>query len=257
MKLRLGFFFANLVILSAVAQSGPSNPNKPESEARYDLNGEWQGQFFAGEPLRMVIEKVMVQQIDDQIIATKITGDEYVPAGKITMRGAYKENPFSVEQVCALPGYVNPTWHQETVTVIDNRHLVVRGEGCRDDIGETKWERPGKVTIALDNAVLFDFDKYQLKPEASALLAKIKEQLNKTHPNARLLIAGYTDDIGTVSHNLQLSRRRAWSVARWLQTHGIAKPLLEIKGFGKKNPRYPNINEEARSRNRRVEIVVL
>jgi OmpA-OmpF porin, OOP family len=53
-----------------------------------------------------------------------------------------------------------------------------------------------------------------------------------------------------------LSRERAETVAAALKAKGIAADRLATKGFGKADPRYPNSNEEARARNRRVEIVV-
>lgn len=219
--------------------------------SRLDLNGEWQGQFTVNQP-SLKIEKVMIQQIGDQITATKITGDEFVPAGKVTVRGAYNANPFSAEQVCADAGYTNTRWIKASITILDRNHLKLEG-GC----GETRWERVGKPTLALDGAILFDLDRYQLKADAASVLERVNEQLRALHPKSHILIAGYTDSTGTVSHNLRLSVQRAQSVASWLQEHGMSKSRLQVKGFGQENPRYPNTNEEARARNRRVEIVIL
>jgi outer membrane protein OmpA-like peptidoglycan-associated protein len=77
------------------------------------------------------------------------------------------------------------------------------------------------------------------------------------HANSRLEIAGYTDDRGSDSHNLDLSKRRAITVAAGLRSGGISAERLTIEGFGKQNPRYPNTNDEARAHNRRVEIIIL
>src|SRR5262249_27890881 len=154
------------------------------------------------------------------------TGDEYVPAGKVTVRGVYNANPFSGEQVCVDMGYTNTRWIKASITILDKNHLRLDG-GC----GMTKWERLGKPTLALDGAILFDLDRYQLKTEAAQVLERVNEQLHALHPKSHVLIAGYTDSSGTAAHNLRLSLQRAQSVATWLGEHGASKSLLTVKGF--------------------------
>jgi OOP family OmpA-OmpF porin len=70
----------------------------------------------------------------------------------------------------------------------------------------------------------------------------------------RVLIEGHTDDQGSESHNLDLSSRRAQSVARWLSQNGLRQDLLAARGFGKTKPAVPNTTSANRARNRRVEI---
>ena len=101
----------------------------------HDLSGEWQASFTTGTELQ--IEKVRIRQVGNNIVATKITGDEYVPAGKVTIRGTYDSNPFSAEQVCADLGYKNPDWSKITITVLDANHFKAEG-GCS---GNVVWER--------------------------------------------------------------------------------------------------------------------
>jgi outer membrane protein OmpA-like peptidoglycan-associated protein len=114
-----------------------------------------------------------------------------------------------------------------------------------------------RIRISMQGAILFDFDKYDLKPEAEAVLEQIKSSIIDQHPNANLVVEGHTDDRGSVEYNLQLSQRRAESVANWLAKHGVDGARLQSKGDGKAKPKYPNDTEENRSRNRRVEISVL
>jgi outer membrane protein OmpA-like peptidoglycan-associated protein len=245
-----------LFTLSMGTVASPQNPQpsaKP-AEHRYDLNGEWQADFtLDNSATKLKREKVMVQQIGDKIIATKITGDEFVPAGKVTVRATYGGTSFPAEQACAESGYKNPYFSPITITILDARHFKATG-GCS---GNVTWERVGNPTMALDGSILFDFDKYQLKPDAEKTLVDIAKFLGEQHPRSRLMVAGFTDDIGTDAHNLRLSQQRAQSVAAWMKAHGFTAARLSVQGFGKKRPRYPNTNEEARSRNRRVEIEVL
>jgi outer membrane protein OmpA-like peptidoglycan-associated protein len=231
--------------LGAFAQSAQSS---------FDLNGEWKAAFTRGSSAAKV-EHVMIREVGSTLTATKITGDEYVPAGKVTVRGSVHGNTVVAKQVCASLGFTDPTWVDTTLTITDANHFTAMG-GC-GTINGTPWERVGRPTLSLDSAVLFSLDSATLKPEATASLTIIVAQLNRTHPRGKLLIAGYTDDTGSVAHNLDLSSRRAQSVYAWLSANGIAKSRLSTKGYGEANPRYPNTNDEARAGNRRVEIVVL
>jgi outer membrane protein OmpA-like peptidoglycan-associated protein len=115
----------------------------------------------------------------------------------------------------------------------------------------------GQIRLTLESAVLFDFNRYNLKPEAEAALARIKTDTIDKHPGARLIVEGHTDDVAGDAYNLGLSQRRAQSVADWLVQHGIKRSLIEVKGYGKTQPKVPNSSDENRARNRRVEIVVV
>ncbi len=118
-------------------------------------------------------------------------------------------------------------------------------------------EEQGRIRIVLEAEILFDLNKYNLKPSAEGALARIKASIIDRHPGARLIIEGHTDDRGSAEYNRTLSTRRAQSVAAWLSRHGIAGSRLQTVGYGKTKPRVPNTSEANRARNRRVEIVVV
>lgn len=118
-------------------------------------------------------------------------------------------------------------------------------------------EVAGGIRITMDNAVLFDFNRSDLKAEALSELGRIKASILDKHPDARLVVDGYTDDIGSDGYNLTLSKRRAQSVAAWIAQNGADASRIEAQGHGKENPRFPNTDDENRARNRRVEIMVL
>jgi peptidoglycan-associated lipoprotein len=200
---------------------------------------------------------VMIEHLGNDVTGTKITGDVFVPAGKLTIRGTYDKNPFIGEQMCAKPGFSNPHFNKVRISVIDATHLtIIEVEGdCQGPAD--MWERVGKTTIALDNAILFDFDRTNLKPESQSTISKIVTLLADKHPKSHLMVAGYTDNRGSGDYNLQLSKRRAAAVSAALAAAGISADRLSIEGYGKKDPRYPNTNDEARSHNRRVEVVIL
>jgi OOP family OmpA-OmpF porin len=69
-------------------------------------------------------------------------------------------------------------------------------------------------------------------------------------------IYGYTDNVGDTQMNLDLSRRRAKSVATYLIENKIPAKRLESDGFGEERPVASNSTESGKAQNRRVEIVV-
>jgi len=121
-------------------------------------------------------------------------------------------------------------------------------------ISVKKTKEGTKLTIP--EKVLFDFNKFLLKEEAKKALHIVAEFL-KEQPNKKILIVGYTDNIGSDAYNLKLSLQRAQSVADYLiYVEGIDKNRIQIEGKGKSNPIAPNTTEKGRAKNRRVEIVI-
>ncbi len=98
----------------------------------------------------------------------------------------------------------------------------------------------------------FEFDQYVLLPVSYPELDKLVMILAEKPWRAELI--GHTDDIGGDEYNLELSRNRASSVARYLVSKGIAADRLSIYGFGKQRPVSTAKDEEARTLNRRVEV---
>lgn len=102
---------------------------------------------------------------------------------------------------------------------------------------------------------LFATGSYTLKPAARETMAKISGIL-LAHPGLTLQIEGYTDSVGNVDYNQQLSQQRADSVRDFLAAEGVAASSITAKGFGEANPVASNDTPEGRQHNRRVEIVV-
>jgi len=103
--------------------------------------------------------------------------------------------------------------------------------------------------------VLFDFGKYDLRPEAKEKLAKLSG-IVLGHPGLNLGIEGYTDNVGSDELNLTLSQRRAEEVRSYLVQQGLPETSVTAQGFGKSSPTADNSTPSGRQKNRRVEIVV-
>ena len=103
--------------------------------------------------------------------------------------------------------------------------------------------------------VLFDFNKYSLKPDAREKLAKVSGIL-LSYPNLKLQVEGYTDNIGSDEYNQKLSEERADSVRDYLVTQGVTQTNISATGYGKSDPVADNSTNSGRAENRRVQLVV-
>jgi outer membrane protein OmpA-like peptidoglycan-associated protein len=128
------------------------------------------------------------------------------------------------------------------------------------DLGAKVTEH--EVKIELDADVLFDFDKYNLRPEAADSLRKVGE-VAKSYGNSPVLIEGHTDSKGTHPYNMTLSENRAASVKNWLvQNGGVSASRITTRGWGETMPVAPNKKPDGsddpagRQKNRRVEITI-
>jgi OmpA-OmpF porin, OOP family len=111
-----------------------------------------------------------------------------------------------------------------------------------------------KITLAAD--VLFDFDKYALRPEGKAKLDEVISQMKGL--NLEVVIAiGHTDSIGTDAYNQRLSVRRAESVKSYFISKGVDANRIYTEGKGEKQPVADNKSRDGRQKNRRVEIEVV
>src|SRR5580693_3781366 len=103
--------------------------------------------------------------------------------------------------------------------------------------------------------VLFDTGKADLNPGASRNLDQLVQFLTD-HPERRVEIDGYTDNVGTDSFNLSLSERRADTVRNVLVNRGIDSSRIVTRGYGKDFGVASNVDSGGRQLNRRVEIVI-
>ena len=116
---------------------------------------------------------------------------------------------------------------------------------------------PDGIVVDLSNdSFKFDFDKAALRPQNREVLSRLAGILLASH-GYRLQIYGYTDDIGTEQYNLGLSERRAHAVYDYLAQCGIQPTVMASRGFGKSSPRVKGTSEDAREKNRRVEIGII
>jgi len=103
----------------------------------------------------------------------------------------------------------------------------------------------------------FEFNTAQLTGKKTFALLKRGVEVLKKYDRYSIVIEGHTDSTGDESYNMILSEKRAKSVGMFLIENGIDSERLSYKGYG---PRYPidtNETREGRTRNRRVEFILI
>ncbi len=125
----------------------------------------------------------------------------------------------------------------------------------------------GRITlnngrIGISGRVLFALNSDQLQPEGRQLLTSLVPPLQAylTSRDELLMVSGFTDDrsIRDGNHrfadNWELSAQRALTVTRALIEDGMPSSMVFAAAFGAEQPVVPNVDEAARSQNRRVEM---
>ncbi|MGE0392141.1 MAG: OmpA family protein [Vicinamibacterales bacterium] len=103
--------------------------------------------------------------------------------------------------------------------------------------------------------VHFDFDKYNLKPEAVQILDDAVKTLGE-NPELRLTIEGHCDSIGTAEYNLALGERRANAARDYLVSRGVSAERFSTVSYGEERPKADNSTAAGRAINRRAALVV-
>ncbi len=116
------------------------------------------------------------------------------------------------------------------------------------------------IHITLEGNILFDFGKADLYPQSAALLTRIADAIRDMNLSVR--IEGHTDNVPIQTRrypsNWELSTARAVQVLRhFVERESLAPDRFSAVGYGDARPRYANDTAEQRSRNRRVEVILV
>ncbi len=109
------------------------------------------------------------------------------------------------------------------------------------------------IILNMPSNVTFDTGKSDIKPQFYEVLnsvAIVLAEYNRTIVD----VDGHTDNVGSDASNLDLSRRRARSVAEYLASRKVDPRRLSMQGFGESRPVAQNQTDQGRRQNRRVEI---
>jgi outer membrane protein OmpA-like peptidoglycan-associated protein len=110
-----------------------------------------------------------------------------------------------------------------------------------------------QIKLIMPGNITFSTDSTNIAPSFYQPLNSLATSLKEFSQN-QIEIVGYTDSTGTRQHNVDLSRRRAQSVATYLTSQGVSSSNLSSRGGGPDNPIASNANVNGRAQNRRVEV---
>jgi chemotaxis protein MotB len=119
----------------------------------------------------------------------------------------------------------------------------------------------GVVYIDISDKLLFNSGKFDVTPQAAAVLGKVAQVL-KNQPDVEFMVEGHTDNVAfkkaPLMDNWDLSVKRATSVVRLLQTkYGLEPAKITAAGRGEYKPVADNATKEGKAANRRTRIVIL
>ena len=123
-------------------------------------------------------------------------------------------------------------------------------------------QQDGSVILTSSADYMFPSGGWQI-PSDSPVLDRMVPILSKLQ-NTKIVVTGYTDNtpVGPqlqgmgIANNVDLSTKRAQSVANYLASHGVNPNLLSAQGMGDSNPVVSNDTPQGRAKNRRVTITL-
>ena len=132
-----------------------------------------------------------------------------------------------------------------------NTLQITKGEIVNDIVLELEYDKKGVVH--------FDFNKYNLNPDAIAVLKRTVKAMRSTQH--KLIISAFADARGTIEYNQKLSDKRAETVLNYLVDHGVSASRIIARGFGETlilNRCVDGVHceEVEHSKNRRAEIKI-
>ncbi len=132
------------------------------------------------------------------------------------------------------------------------------GAGASTSSSQLPGPRAGSAedfVVNVGDRVFYDFDKYNLKPQARETLQRQAAWLKK-YPSVTVTVEGHCDERGTREYNLALGERRANSAKNYLVALGVNPNRIKTISYGKERPAVTGSNEAAWAQNRRAVTVV-
>jgi peptidoglycan-associated lipoprotein len=110
--------------------------------------------------------------------------------------------------------------------------------------------------LASQRVIYFDFDSSDIRTEYVDVIAAHGRFL-ASNATVRLRLEGHTDERGSREYNIGLAERRAQTVRRALALQGVQEAQIATVSYGEERPAAAGSDENAWSKNRRVEIVYI
>ncbi len=129
------------------------------------------------------------------------------------------------------------------------------GMATKDSSVKVTEQKEGGLKVNVPGTVSFASDSAAITPELYPTLDKIASTLNE-YPDTSITVIGYTDSVGSLEYNNNLSLRRAEAVVNHLGQRGVQRSRMLVEGRGELHPIADNSTDMGRSENRRVEMLI-
>ena len=156
-----------------------------------------------------------------------------------------------------VPGFGVPT-HAEAKDVLAGAMLkYARTEAELGPVAALRGGKADKPTVTLKSDLAFDKNSAALSNAAKVEIAKLARQVKRARLHGTITVNGYTDNLGSASYGLELSKQRAQAVAKYLRSrlNGYRINIVAV-GYGEAHPIASNKTEAGRKQNRRVTITL-
>lgn len=113
----------------------------------------------------------------------------------------------------------------------------------------------GQIQLLMPSNITFDFDSAVFKTGFNRTLDSVAKVLTE-YDKTKVIVSGYTDNIGKAAYNNELSLKRARAVADYLILRDVSPARISVYGYGSQYPIASNATEAGRAQNRRVTITL-
>ncbi|CAK7258778.1 OmpA family protein [Shinella yambaruensis] len=136
---------------------------------------------------------------------------------------------------------------------MDNQEAELRAQLQGTGVSVTRMG--DRIILNMPSNVTFATDQDQVIPPFYPTLDSVALVLRK-FDKTLIDVDGHTDSVGNAGYNMDLSNRRANSVANYLAGRGVDPRRMSAMGYGLERPIASNASEAGRAQNRRVEIAI-
>jgi peptidoglycan-associated lipoprotein len=165
-------------------------------------------------------------------------------------------------EAAATPAQESRTARDRVVpdqTLSDQAAREAAAKAAKEAADRAKKEAAAKAAAILKELQIadinFDYNMYNLKPEAQEILKKGAPAYLK-YRDYKLVVEGHCDERGTAEYNLALGEKRATEAAKYLADLGIEKERIKTISYGKEMPLDKGNDEAAWAKNRRAHFVI-
>jgi chemotaxis protein MotB len=216
-------------------------------------------------------EKQALTEQNDAIKTTLESSRDDLVRQVVMLKNSLNDNKYEIARLKSEIDKLN----EETIRAIgEKEHAMTQMKNTYESLmGELKQEiKEGEIqitqlkdrlTVNMVDKILFDSGSAIVKPKGQKVLNRVAEIL-KSVTDRQIRVEGHTDNVPISAAlaekfptNWELSTARATTVVRYLQGRGIDPALLSAEGFSEYRPVVPNDSSANKTKNRRIEIVLV